>query len=113
MAQLVKMHVAGGASLLIEVADTPEDFLKSTKGGDLIRQVHRPFDETLQRDIIEHARVLIGAFQQLAAQPLPPSKATVEFGLKLTATGEVFTTKTLQDASFKIVLEWQLPSISL
>jgi hypothetical protein len=94
----------------ITYASTGKDERLRRSKGDLVHQVDRLFDEVVQNEIVENARVLVGAFQQLAEQAIPPTKATAEFGLKLTAAGDVYIVKASSEASFKIVLEWQMPT---
>jgi hypothetical protein len=107
MAQLVKMKIGNSGTILIEVSEEDIGFEKTSRGTDVIKEVDEAFDAVIQHEIVENCRVLLGAFDQLKRQALPPAKATAEFGLKFTAEGNVYVVKTTAEASFKVSIEWQ------
>ena len=107
MAQLIRMMIGEEGTVLIEVADgagTRE--LRSAEG--IITTVNKAFDKFIQNEIVENCRVLAGAFEQLKQQTPGPGKATAEFGLQISAEGNVYIAKTAGLASFKVSFEWQL-----
>jgi len=52
---------------------------------------------------------LVGSFDQLA-QAARPARATVEFGLSVSAEGNVYVVKGSGEANIKITAEWEFSS---
>jgi len=68
----------------------------------------KAFDQLVQSTIVENCKVLVGAFEQLKGQTLRPKKATAEFGLQLTAEGNIYMVKASGQATIKVSLDWEI-----
>jgi hypothetical protein len=110
---LLEMNLSNGESILVEVSgdssskDNP--FEETSKATDLINKIDEAFDKAVQNVIVQNALILVNAFKQMESHPIPPNKATAEFGLKLSGKGTVYVVETSAVATFKISIEW-LPS---
>ena len=80
----------------------------ASKRSRVLDRLDAGLDRVIQHQIIEHCKLLEGAFEELGKHSIPPSKASAEFGLQVNGEGNVFVAKVAGQASFKIAFEWSL-----
>lgn len=114
MAKLIQMKMDKGTVLIEVTEDRDEskndDYYKDTSRGEIsniIKKIDQAFDTVIQDQIINHCKILVGAFEKLKQQTFPPKKAQAEFGLQFNAEGNVYITKIGAEASFNISFEWE------
>lgn len=109
MPKFIEMNL-NDCSILIEVADdTPHNRYRS--GNDekkVLKKLDEMLDEVIQKQIVEHCKILVGAFEKLKEQSISPKKANAEFGLQFNAEGNVFVAKVGSQSTFKISFEWEI-----
>lgn len=115
MAQLVQMKMGKG-TVWVEVTEEVDQSKKyetydenAPRGGEekIIAKIDQALDSMIQNQIAEHCKMLVGAFEQVKQQAIPPKKATAEFGLQFNGEGNVYVAKVGAQASFKISFEWE------
>lgn len=104
---LIPKQLSNGRTIFIEVSSTSAEG-KIGKGNKVLEVIDEAFDTLVQNEITEYCNILIGAFENLKKQPIPPKKANVEFGIQGSAEGNVYLAKIAGQANFKISLEWDL-----
>ena len=104
MSQVVKMDLANGGSVLVEVADVASD-RPVTRGG---RQEELVTSATasLERALDGLGPVVKGVVSQLREAADWPDEVTVEFAIKLSADANVIIARAGGEANFKISLRW-------
>ncbi len=104
---LVQMRLGEDSTILVEI---PEDagLHKVGKLEKVLDATGKAFDQLVQTEIVENCKVLVGAFEQLKGQSLPPKKATAEFGLQFTAEGNIYMVKASGQATIKISFDWEI-----
>ncbi len=107
MPQLVKMKLGESGTILVEVPEE-EGIRRVGKVKKLLDAADQAFDRLVQNEIVENCKVLVGAFEQLKEQSLPPRKASAEFGLQFNTEGNIYVVKASGQASIKISVEWEL-----
>lgn len=120
MAELVQMKMGDG-TILVEVTekgkttvDYSGHYQEGTRGDDdkVLTKIDVALDKMIQNQIIEHCKMLVGAFEQVKTQSIVPKKAQAEFGLQFSGEGNVYVAKVGAQASFKISFEWEFPDNS-
>ena len=115
MAELVQMKMGQG-TVLVEVTEkgqTAQDFSghyeEGTERGEhkVLRKIDEALDTVIQDQIVEHCKILVGAFEQVKKQSIAPKKASAEFGLQFNGEGNVYVAKVGAQSSFKISFEWE------
>ncbi len=102
---IIKTKLSNGESVLIEVSTDSGDG-KIGRIKEPIEIIDKEFDKFIQNQIIEHCSILVGSFEELKKQAVPPKKVTVEFGIQTNAEGNVYLAKISAQANFKISVEW-------
>jgi len=104
---LVNMKLKDGSTILIEGFPTThrEKISKSKK---VIEKIDVFFDEVIKKHIVNNCEILLSAFEALKEKPIPPSRATAEFGLQINAEGDIYVVKASSQGTFKITIEWDL-----
>jgi len=98
MSKLVEMKFPdGNTSFFIESSDVKESGVQQASG-----HMEKQFDKILQ-NIRPFSEAIIHNFQQLDTKP---DTASAEFGLSVTAEGNIFVVKASGEASVKITLNW-------
>jgi hypothetical protein len=112
MSKFIKVKV-GQETLLVEVTRENQrydgDVYRS--GGEensTVEKLDQMLDRVIQKQIVEHCKILMVAFEQLKTQPIPPKKASAEFGLQFNAEGNVYVAKVGSQSTFRISFEWEL-----
>lgn len=115
MAEFVEMKMGQG-TILVEVAEkgkTAQDYSgyyqEGDRGGEekVLAKIDVALDKVIQHQIVEHCKMLVGAFEQVKQQSIPPKKAQAEFGLQFNGEGNVYVAKVGAQSSFKISFEWE------
>jgi hypothetical protein len=99
MSRLIELKSANGnTSFFIESSDIQDN------GG--VQQATSPmekqFDKIMER-VKPFCETIINNFQSLS---IKPDSASAEFGLSVTAEGNLFVVKASGEASLKIILNW-------
>jgi hypothetical protein len=105
--QLVRMDLAEGGSVLVEVAETQTGPV--TRGGraeDLITDAGATLDSALD----QLGPVVSGVLTRLREAAEWPDDVTVEFSIKLSADANVIIARTAGEANFKISMHWSRAS---
>ncbi|MGW3471745.1 CU044_2847 family protein [Saccharopolyspora sp. NPDC000995] len=100
MAQLVKMPLDDGGELLIEAADG-QGAIPVGGAGKVVQA-----SETVQKamgNIRSAAEAVLG---ELRAMEQPPSKISVQFGIKVTGEANLAVAKSTGEANFNVSVEW-------
>lgn len=114
MAELVQMKMGQG-TILVEVTDkgkTVQDFSghyqDDVERGEnkVLVKIDQALDTMIQDQIVEHCKMLAGAFEQIKKQTIAPKKAHAEFGLQFNGQGNVYVAKVGAQSSFKISFDW-------
>jgi hypothetical protein len=98
MSKLVELKSPdGNTSFFIESSDLKESSVQQASG-----HMEKEFDKILEK-IKPFSEAIIHNFQQLDTKP---DSASAEFGLSITAEGNIFVVKASGEASIKITLNW-------
>ncbi|MDD1759981.1 MAG: hypothetical protein LUQ44_05190 [Methanothrix sp.] len=62
----------------------------------------------LSEMILRYSKPIVTSFEQLGTEKVPLQKATAEFGLSFTGTGNIYLVETTAGANIKVSLEWSL-----
>ena len=103
MSQLVRMDLADGGSVLVEVADTNSGPI--TRGGraeELVTDAGATLDSALD----QLGPVVKGVVGRLREAADWPDEVAVEFSIKLSADANVIIARTSGEANFKISMQW-------
>jgi Trypsin-co-occurring domain 1 len=103
VSQLVRMDLADGGSVLVEVAET--DSGPVTRGGraeDLVTSAGATLDSALD----QLGPVVRGVVTRLREAADWPDQVTVEFSIKLSADANVIIARTAGEANFRISMQW-------
>ena len=103
MSQLVKMDLADGGSVLVEVEDAASEHV--TRGGraeDLVTDA----SDTLEHALDQLGPVVKGVVSRLREAADWPDEVTVEFSIKLSADANVIIARTAGEANFRISMSW-------
>jgi Trypsin-co-occurring domain 1 len=103
VSQLVRMDLADGGSVLVEVADT--DSGPVTRGGraeELVTSAGATLDSALD----QLGPVVKGVVTRLREAADWPDEVTVEFSIKLSADANVIIARTAGEANFRISMHW-------
>ena len=101
MAELVQMKMGQG-TILVEVAEKSEasksydgHYEEGDRGSEekVFAKIDQALDKVIQNQIVEHCKMLVGAFEQVKTQAIPPKKAQAEFGLQFNGEGNVYVAK--------------------
>jgi len=115
MTDLIKMPYGDDGIVLIEIEGSTSDIEElGRKRPGAIERVDRSL-ESVSTTIVETSQVMVGAFQLIAASPdsgkskhpLIPKKASLEFGVRFTAEGDIYVVKASGEATVKVTVEWQ------
>lgn len=104
---IVEKKISNGKKVFVEISSASGDG-KVGKAKKAIQAVDEAFDKLIQNEITEYCNILVGAFENLKKQPIPPKKANAEFGIQGGVEGNVYLAKIAAQANFKISLEWNL-----
>lgn len=115
MAQLIEMKMRDSTILIetteeIEESNKYDGYYKEGQRGNkekVLSKIDRALDTVIQKQIVEHYKMLIGAFEQVKTQSIPPKKARAEFGLQFNGEGNVYVAKVGAQSNFKISFEWE------
>jgi hypothetical protein len=106
--QVVKMDLANGGSVLVEVADAvsaPDPDRPVTRGGrteDLVTSA----GATLESALDQLGPVVKGVVAKLREAADWPDEVTVEFAIKLSADANVIIARSSGEANFRISMHW-------
>lgn len=87
----------GNDSFFIESSDVAESGIKQASGN-----LEKQFDRVLEK-VRPFSEAIIRNFQQLETKP---DSASAEFGLSVSAEGNIFVVKASGEASVRITLNW-------
>ena len=103
MSQLVRMDLAEGGSVLVEVVDTDSGPLtRGGRAGQLVTDAGATLDSALD----QLGPVVRGVVTKLREAADWPDEVTVEFSIKLSADANVIIARTAGEANFKISMRW-------
>ena len=105
MSQLVKMDLADGGSVLVEVADTSTG-RPVTRGGGRTEELVTTASASLEQALDGLGPVVKGVVSRLREAADWPDEVNVEFAIKLSADANVIIAKTSGEANFKISMTW-------
>jgi len=106
--QLIEMKM-GDNSILVEIDDQIREQEVYRDGKEkIIKKLDKSLDEMIQKRIVKYCETMTGVCEQLNKQSFPPKKIISEFGLQMSAEGNLFVTKLSGQSSFKISIEWEL-----
>ena len=98
MSKLVELKSPDGkTSFFIESSDVKESGVQQASG-----HMEKEFDKIMER-VKPFCETIIKNFRSLTVQP---DTASAEFGLSITAEGNIFVVKAAGEASLKITLNW-------
>lgn len=101
------MKLRDGSTILVE--GFPTSFTqKVSKSEKVLEKFEVLFDEIIQNHIVSNCRIIQVAFRKLTNDEFGPVKAAAEFGLQMSAEGDIYIVKAASQATFKITFEWQL-----
>ena len=103
MSQLVRMDLADGGSVLVEVEDAASRHV--TRGGraaDLVTDA----GDTLEHALDQLGPIVKGVVTRLREAADWPDEVTVEFSIKLSADANVIIARTAGEANFRISMSW-------
>ena len=114
MRKLIEMQYDDGSKVLVGV-DVPADpdeirqvgVLNYLKGKP--ESVDKNFN-ALSDMILRYSKPIVASFEQLGTEKVPLQKATAEFGLSFTGTGNIYLVEASAGANIKVSLEWSLKS---
>ena len=109
MAQLVRMRLSDTTTILVEVPDE-EGIRRVGAAEGIVESIDKKFGELVESVITENCKLLGETFQRLTRHTAPPTKASAEFGLQVTADGNVYVVKSSVQASIKVSVQWQFGS---
>jgi hypothetical protein len=101
MPQLVKIPYGTGKHLLIEISDNGSQEIEnlSRESDNAVKSIGQTL-EAVSATIVETSQIMMAAFQSVATTPPPstgknkrhlsPKKATLEFGVRFTAEGNIY-----------------------
>jgi hypothetical protein len=112
MRKLIEMQQDDGSKLLVGV-DVPADpdeirqigVLNFFKGNP--ESLNKSFD-ALSEMILRYSKPIVASFEQIGTENVPLKKATAEFGLSFTGTGNIYLVEASTGANIKVSLEWSL-----
>jgi Trypsin-co-occurring domain 1 len=103
MSQLVKMDLADGTSVLVEVADeAPAEVTRGRRADELVTEA----GGTLENALDQLGPVVKGVVARLREAADWPDEVTVEFSIKLSADANVIIARTAGEANFRISMSW-------
>ena len=106
VAQLVKMDLADGGSVLVEVADAVADPGGPVTRGGRAEGLVTEAGATLESALDQLGPVVKGVVSKLREAADWPDEVTVEFSIKLSADANVIIARTAGEANFKISMHW-------
>lgn len=107
MSQLIQMPCQDG-TIIIEVETPENEVIPVSKSGErVVKEIKESF-EKIESVIVSSCTVLTGALKNLAAKEPALEKASLEFGLQLTAEGNIYLVKTAAQGSIKVSLDLKL-----
>lgn len=108
MKQLIEMKM-GDNSILVEIDNQIQEQAVYRDGKEsIIKKLDKSLDEMFQKRIIKYCEMMTGVCEHLKKQSFPPKKIISDFGLQMSAEGNLFITKLSGQSSFKISVEWEL-----
>lgn len=103
MSQLVRMDLADGGSVLVEVEDAASTGpVTRGRAGDLVKDA----SGTLEQALDQLGPVVKGVVTRLREAADWPDEVTVEFSIKLSADSNVIIARAAGEANFKISMSW-------
>jgi hypothetical protein len=102
VSQLVRMDLAEGGSVLVEVADTASGPVTRGRAGQLVTDAGATLDSALD----QLGPVVRGVVTKLREAADWPDEVTVEFSIKLSADANVIIARTAGEANFRISMSW-------
>lgn len=105
MLRLVEFPLENGSSILVEVdvLDTEEGILKTSRNGEVITKAHKKFEEVMEK-VKPAASVIIAKLRSLHDSP---DEIEVQFGLKLSADAGAFVASAGIEANYAVTLRWK------
>jgi Trypsin-co-occurring domain 1 len=101
--QLVKMDLAEGGSVLVEVAETQTGpVMRGGRAQDLVTDA----GGTLESALDQLGPIVKGVVTRLREAADWPDEVTVEFSIKLSADANVIIARTAGEANFRIAMRW-------
>ena len=104
MSQLVKMDLADGGSVLVEVSDAAPTgpVTRGSRAEDLVTSA----GTTLENALDGLGPVVKGVVSRLREAADWPDEVTVEFSIKLSADANVIIARSAGEANFRISMSW-------
>ena len=103
MSQLVRMDLADGGSVLVEVEDAAsEHVVRGGRAADLVTDA----GDTLEHALDQLGPIVKGVVTRLREAADWPDEVTVEFSIKLSADANVIIARTAGEANFRISMRW-------
>ena len=106
MSQLVKMDLADGGSVFVEVDDAVADSGGPVTRGGRAEGLVTDAGATLESALDQLGPVVKGVVTRLRESADWPDEVTVEFSIKLSADANVIIARTAGEANFKISMHW-------
>lgn len=107
MANFIKFDNDDNGTILIEI-DAKKGHQAVGRGEQIINALDKQFKELIIPSVIGQCNAFTEAYEKLKSTNLPPSKAELEFNLKLNAEGNIYVAKSGAEANYKIKFEWDL-----
>ncbi|MFS8097570.1 hypothetical protein LFM09_10565 [Lentzea alba] len=101
MAQLVRMPLEDGGTLLIEAAGD-QGSVPVSGAGKIVVQA----SETVRKAMSGIRSAADEVLGELRATEQPPSKVTVQFGIKVNADADFVVAASAAEANFTVTIEW-------
>ena len=114
MRKLIEMRYNNGNKVLVgvDIPANPEE-IRHVGALDFLKGISEPVDKDfneLSDMILRYSKPIVASFEQLGTEKAPLKKATAEFGLSFTGTGNIYLVEASAQASIKVSLEWSLES---
>jgi hypothetical protein len=101
MAELARIRLAGGGTVLVESADPDDEGpVMAGRAGDRVREMSATMQELLQ-PVTDMSEVLLDHLSRAK-----PAELEVEFGIALSAELGAVITKTAVNGNLKVKLKW-------
>ncbi len=102
MSQLVRMDLADGGSVLVEVEDAASRHVTRGRAENLVTDA----GDTLEHALDQLGPIVKGVVTRLREAADWPDEVTVEFSIKLSADANVIIARTAGEANFRISMSW-------
>ncbi|MBB6172424.1 hypothetical protein HNR23_002484 [Nocardiopsis mwathae] len=106
MAEIVRFDGGNGSTVQIETAES-SPVLRDVAGGDLFRSAEKRFDVVVAK--VREISELIA--RELSSLDASPDEVSVELGISVNGTADVFIAKAASEGSLKVRMTWRRDAV--